>query len=145
MNELFNPDVERVVLGMLMLDSSLAIKHHITPDYFHSVAYQLIFSAIIKVLENQGHANPIQISDTLLRDNTLNRVGGNKELANIYAEATEVENYEYYLNLLKDYHERREITKVSREVIEKVGTTGLELESLYDSIQSDFLSIQSKR
>src|SRR3989338_7489331 len=78
-------EAEKSVLGAILIDSSSIsqIAQFLKPNYFYMSEHGLLFSAMLKLYEQQRTIDVVTLSDKLKEDGSLKRIGGKQYLSDL--------------------------------------------------------------
>ncbi len=140
-------EAEQAVLGALFLDReavALAVET-IQPEYFYKMSHRHIFSAILKLFENDQEIDLLTITDMLKKKNVLDEVGGPYYLAEISNSVPSSANIEQHLNLIKEKALSRMLIRECDSIITKSYEESEEIDSLLDYAESKIFEISERR
>ena len=115
-----NPEAEQAVLGAMLLEWSSISKvtdHHVHPETFFSKRNALIFKAILELYTKGQTGDIITLKDELASSGELEEAGGALYLSELTNAVPTSANIEYYANIVIDCFRRRELIKISSEII----------------------------
>ena len=144
-NELFDYDVERLVLGCCLVstDAFTTCQTKLMPADFGIVAHKLIFESIEAVFERTGTTDPVLVFTDLRKRGELNRVGGASEVYELQAAITETESVGFYSDILKDLSTKRRIKSICASVDTTLADESKTATELLSKIASDFESVDT--
>lgn len=123
-------DLEEVVLGALMLESSAfdRVVDLITAESFYLNAHQVIFRAIKSLTNRHSPVEIMTVAEQLTKDGKLEEVGGVYYLTKLTNHVVSAANIEAHCAIIQQKYIRRELIRVSGEIIN----------SAYDETTDDF-------
>lgn len=112
------PDIERAVLGAMMIDDEAAGKaiELIKPENFSKPEYQIIFETIVELFENNIPVDGFTIGENLQKKNKLDAIGGEVAIAAIMSEATTSANIEYHCKTIKQKAQLRHLMLLTNQI-----------------------------
>jgi replicative DNA helicase len=123
-----NDEAELATLGALLLDpeSFASVIKFIRPDDFYKGANQKIFRAIIN-LSNRGDAiDMITVTDELRNLGELELAGGPGYISALTSSVPTSANIEYYARIVQECSIRRNLLRISNEIISDAHNESLE-------------------
>lgn len=146
LDSLISKDAEKAVLGAMMvnIDDHVGIPRAaaiISPEMFFTTDHQLICQAILDVYDETKTGDPILVANNLNAKQELARVGGADYLYELQAPIVEIENIEFYANIVHDLYTRRQMVKAASKITSLCHDENLEIQEVRDQAQnaiSDF-------
>lgn len=113
-----SPDVERAVLGVIILDNSLIAQavELLKPKHFYVPSHRRIFVAMIALFERGSEINPTLIGEELRRDNSLESSGGMLAISNLTWGLPHTTNLAPYANVIRGKQLLRELVKTANKI-----------------------------
>jgi len=111
-SELFDIDVERHVIGAMMVDGTADALEILSPAVFHLDRHALIFEALASLFAQKKPCDIISIADELSKSGNLEKVGGKEYLAQISSEVIHSWNLKEHAEIILDRYKRRTLIKV---------------------------------
>lgn len=111
--ELWNLEAERSLLGSMLLDEEAAdaVIDKVTTQAFYSEAHRTIFDAIVKLRSEGVPIDLITVTDAMRSEGTLAEVGGASAISALANYVPTVANVEYYLEIVQEKATLRRIIK----------------------------------
>ena len=135
MNEItYDQEAERAVLGSMLEESSvIANVVEILPnsEAFYRSSHKTIYNAILSVYDEHGTLDALMVGEKIKADGELNFIGGVEEIYDILNSTPTAKNAEYYANVVKIAHLRRQLISVSTRINELAKDGG---QDVYDVI-----------
>ena len=112
-------DIEQAVLGAMMLEKNAVtdVIDMLTPSSFYDPKHQFIYNAIRELF---GSSNPIDlltVSNKLRQNGELEASGGAAYLSQLTSRIASSAHVEYHARIIAEKHIKRELIKMSGEVI----------------------------
>lgn len=135
-----------LVLGEMLVDAGAAatIQGIIQPDDFELNRHSLIYSAILRCLNDHGEADVVVIQDDLDHLGLLKRCGGVSYLAKLLDNVVTTVNAERHAVLVLEGSQRRRITRGAMEILQ-LGRDAKPLSELTGAAQRLLLDLRSPR
>ncbi len=114
-----NIEAEQSVIGSILLTNEIfdEINMLISSKNFYDPMHQKIFSAIEKLIYSGMLANPITLKNYFENDEGLKELGGQEYLVKITKFSTSTKQAIDYANIVHEMHLRRELIKISEDVL----------------------------
>lgn len=120
-------EVERNIAGacLHLNEARRIVEMDVTPAMFHDVRYSQIFKACLNLLEDKIQPDLVTVAQYLYLNNIhLNGSGDNEIfLAQLYAEVPTMINVRDWVTMLREFHGRRELIRISMKAIERFRDT----------------------
>ena len=119
-----NLEAEQSVLGAILLDREAALKvaELLEPEDFYREAHQLIYRAVLDLLDAGEAVDTVTLSDRLRSRRELERVGGNGYLTTLVNTVPTAANAEHYARIVSEKALMRRLiaaaTEIARDVYE---------------------------
>ena len=114
-----NLDAEQAALGALLLDWDAvgnAIRF-LRPERFYSLQNQKIFAAILKLYNEGIRGDLITLIEKLRSEGELDAAGGPAYITSLTDTVATSANIEYYAQIVFDQAVRRDLIKISAEIV----------------------------
>ena len=127
-----NLEVEQALLASLLTNNKTyeKISDFLGPNHFYDNINSKIFEAISKLIENNQLADPLTLKNYFLQKNELDLIGGDKYLIELAKNSTILSNVIEYGKVIYDLFQRREVIKISDDIIHEAHTFDLETDAL---------------
>ena len=114
-----NLEAEQATLGAMLLDWDAVglVIGHLRPDRFYSLQHQTIYKAILSLYNKGQRGDILTLTDELRITGQLDAAGGVAYVASLPDHVPTSSNVEYYAQVVKDQSVRRDLIKVSSQVI----------------------------
>ncbi|MDR1785047.1 MAG: replicative DNA helicase [Spirochaetaceae bacterium] len=138
-----NTEAEQAVLGALLLDGNAVSKVApvLHPDTFYSKRHSLIYEAIISLYSGGEPVDTITLKDKLISLGKLEEAGGVVYLSGLTDTVPTSANVDYYANMVLDASIRRELIKLSSEVIAESHDETKESRQVLEAAQKKILGM----
>lgn len=129
-------EVEQAALGAMLLSAEVSEEAagKVQPDVFYEKAHQLIYQAIVDLVEAQEPIDLVTLTAHLQDKNKLKDMGGVSYLMKLARSVPTAANADYYFGQLEDMAIRREFIRASMLQI-KQAAAGTEVPTLLSSAQ----------
>lgn len=118
-----NPDVERAVLGSVLLDP-IQLSHcrqaGTTPDWFHVAANRYTFSCMLELEDSGESIDEITVGNLLKSRGQLAQVGGQTFVSRLSTGLNSAPNISGYLEILRRYHKARAGIRFAAKMAEQL-------------------------
>ena len=127
-----NLEAEQALLASLLTNNKTyeKISDFLGPNHFYDNINSKIFEAISKLIENNQLADPLTLKNYFLQKNELDLIGGDKYLIELAKNSTILSNVIEYGKVIYDLFQRREVIKISDDIIHEAHTFDLETDAL---------------
>jgi replicative DNA helicase len=113
-------DGEKGLLCSMFLHTDLLIEyyHHLSEQVFYIPAHQHIFTTLRSLKNNNHPIDFISVKKALSDSNLLEEVGGAQYLNELYTFVPTAANANYYVEIVKDYYQRRVAILEAKKLIQ---------------------------
>ena len=113
-----NAEAEQAVLGALLLDWNAAtdIVTILRADRFYSLQNQIIYQAMLSLLQQNIKGDTLTVINQLTKDGSLEKAGGAAYIADLTGKVPTSANIEYYADIVLDCAYRRDLIKIASEM-----------------------------
>jgi replicative DNA helicase len=125
-------EVEEIVLAALILESDAITKVDLVPEVFYKHEHQVIFRAIYQLNEDGKNIDLITVTQKLKEQNQLNDLGGPGEITKLTRNVASAAHLEHHVRILLQYFVRRELIRVSTQVLQCSYDTSIDLSDIMD-------------
>lgn len=142
-----NLEAETAVLGSMLLDrdaASLAIEM-IDSTCFYKDAHKKIYSAIIKLYDDNKAVDLITVVEELKKTNALDEVGGPAYITNIASSVPTAANIAHYIKIVKEKHILRNLINASTQIVSECYNTEHDADTLVDKAEQIIFDIAAKK
>lgn len=141
-----NIEAEQAVLGALLIDSNAIarVAETLKPDSFYKQAHRFIYSAIVKLFNNNEPIDIVTVSDHLHNIDKLELVGGRAYINDLALSVITSANLEYYSKIVTEKAVLRELIKAGSEIA-SLGYEDEGVETAVDSAEQLIFSISQRK
>jgi replicative DNA helicase len=142
-----NLEAERAVIGSMLLDKEAVIKclEILKYNYFYAPNHQIIFRIINDLFNVNKPIDLITVSDSLRNLNLLDDIGGYVYLIDLTESIPSTANVEQYARIVEEKYIKRELIRISNEIIEMSYESNADISNLLDKAEKDVFSLGQKR
>ncbi len=136
-------EAEAAVLGA-MLSSREAVSKSIQwlkPDHFYKTGHQKIFSAMVKLFNDNEQIDTISVSDLLKKQKVLESVGGAYFLTGLVESIPTTANVESYAKIVLEKSLLRQLIKVAQDLSNEAYDDHRKAEDILDRVERSIFSI----
>lgn len=136
-------DVEQVVLGAMMLEKD-ALNNTInlvTRETFYDPRHQYIYSAMQELFGNTKPVDLITVTEQLQKNGELEAAGGVAYLAQLTNRVASSAHIEFHARIIIQKHLKRELIKVSSEIIRDAYDDTVDIFDLLNTAESNLFQI----
>lgn len=140
-------EAEIAVLGSMLLDHD-AISQAIEllePACFYKDAHKKIYSAIIKLFDENKAVDLITVVEELKKTNALDDVGGPAYISGIASSVPTAANIIYYIKIVKEKYVLRNLINASTQIAVECYNTAQDADALVDKAEQIIFDIASKK
>ena len=136
-------EAEAAVLGA-MLSSREAVSKSIQwlkPDHFYKIGHQKIFSAMVKLFNDNEQIDTISVSDLLKKQKVLESVGGAYFLTGLVESIPTTANVESYAKIVLEKSLLRQLIKVAQDLSNEAYDDHRKAGDILDRVERSIFSI----
>ena len=139
-------DVERVVLGALMIDKDAfsVISESIRPETFYEPRHQKIYQAIQTLNMEQNPVDIMTVTNELQREGTLDDVGGPTYVVDLTAHVASSAHIEYHAKILQQKFMARQLISFASVVETKAFDTTVDVDELMQEAEGTLFELSQK-
>ncbi|MFA5146688.1 MAG: replicative DNA helicase [Candidatus Omnitrophota bacterium] len=140
-------DAETAVLGSMLLDHnaiSQAIEF-LDASYFYRDSHKKIYSAIIKLFEENKAVDIVTLVEELKKAGTLDEAGGPAYIANLASAVPTAANIVHYAKIVKEKMILRHLINTSTQIVTECYDTTQDIDELVDKAEQLIFDISSKK
>ncbi|KKU87590.1 MAG: Replicative DNA helicase DnaC [Microgenomates group bacterium GW2011_GWF2_47_9] len=140
-----SPDVERALIGALMLDPKAYVRVHdiIDETCLFNGKYATLFRVIKDTCLRGESSDIVTISDNLRKINKLDYVGGNVALAELVEYSPSSANIEHYAKVIREKSNLRRIVTLTSDAKQKAETSGAKSDDIIRDHQRALVGMMS--
>lgn len=129
-------ELEEAVIAALMLERDAISKVDLVPEVFYKDSHQTIFNAV-KALDSEGKNIDLITVTTYLKDKgLLEAVGGPGVITKLTRQVASAAHIGQHTRILLQYFIRRELIRISTEILQMSYDTSIDLEEIMDLYES---------
>lgn len=142
-----HPEAEQACLGAILIDPEAlgTVLRFLRPEDFYSNANSDIFAAILSLNEKGTKPDLITLTEELKTAGTLDRTGGPGYIAGLSAVTPSSANVEYYARIVQEMSIRRNLLKLSAEIVQGAHDDSQDTGPILDAIQTRIFDITQNR
>ena len=139
-------DVERVVLGALMIDKDAfsVISESIRPETFYEPRHQKIYQAIQTLNMEQNPVDIMTVTNELQREGTLEDVGGPTYVVDLTAHVASSAHIEYHAKILQQKFMARQLISFASVVETKAFDATVDVDELMQEAEGTLFELSQK-
>ena len=147
MNELYNDEAERTILGIQLIDNAkiLPISCKITPQDLFSHPHILIQEAILEMNRRGKPVDIVSISEYLRFNGELEQCGGREYITQLAQDVITVSNYEYYCKVILKYSKKRKLLALAEDITKQLESNGNDVDDVASKAKLDIEEIMLNR
>jgi len=136
-------DVEESVIGAFMLERDAFINNQVKPEWFYKEEHQKIISCIAELVSESIPIDLIQVTRKLMNKNLLELVGGPMMITQLTSKVASAAHIEFHIQIIKEKYIRREMIRLSSELMNKSYDETIDIEDIFSSLQSELGNVMS--
>ncbi|MCR4940694.1 MAG: replicative DNA helicase [Treponemataceae bacterium] len=142
-----NLDAEQATLGALLLDWDAVgtILPYLRPERFYSIQNQKIFEALLSLYNKGIRGDLLTLQDELRSTGQLDAAGGTAYLSSLTDTVPTSANVEYYAKIIFDEFIRRELIKVSAEIVSQAHDDTLDSRTVLEEAQKKIFDLTDSK
>jgi len=141
-------DAEMAVLGSMLLDRdavSRAVEFLKDESCFYKEANRKIYSAIVKLYDENKGVDLITLTEELRRMNALDEVGGPGYLTGLTSSVPTSANIMYYAKIIREKMLLRKLINASTQIATDCYDSGQDVDTLVDRAEQIIFEVSSKK
>ena len=141
-------DAERSVLGSILKDpeavfQTLEIIN--SAEHFYARKHREIFLSILELYEKAEPCDITTVSNVLLKNRMLDKIGGRVYLVELVEEVASIANLKYHCDIVLEKSTLRKLINISTGIIEKSYKLEKHVGDLLDEAESEIFAISQAR
>ena len=142
----YSHEIEAAVLGAALLEKEALglIKELLKPESFYFESHQVIYEAMLKLMEDSGVPDLITLTQYLRKENTISKAGGTKYLAELMGKVNSAANIEFHALIVSQLSIKREMIKASDELMKGAFDESKDVFNLLDEREQYFFKISEQ-
>lgn len=139
-------DIERVVLGALMIDKDAfsIVSEIIKPETFYEPRNQKIYRAIQTLSMNENPVDIMTVIEELKREGTLEDVGGPTYIVDLSSHVASSANIEYHARILAQKYMARQLISFASVIETKAFDETTDVDELMQEAESSLFELSQK-
>ena len=140
-------EAEMAVLGSMLLDreaTALAIEM-LNQSFFYKDAHKKIYSAIVKIFDENRAVDLITVVEELKKNNALDDAGGPSYITSIASGVPTAANIVHYVKIVKEKHILRNLINASTQIAAECYNPSHDADTLIDKAEQIIFDIASKK
>jgi replicative DNA helicase len=142
-----NIDAEKAVIASMILDNEAISKalEAIESEDFYVEAHKTIYKAIMHLYDKSTPVDLVTLSEELISKNSLDDIGGATYLNEITRDLATSANVDYYIKIVKEKSELRNLILTSMETIKESYESDEEVSEIIDRAESRIFEVADKK
>ncbi|MCS6979285.1 MAG: replicative DNA helicase [Flavobacteriales bacterium] len=139
-------ELEMLVLGAILLEKNAlhTVMEIIGEDTFYDEKHQIIFKACKDLFGSAQPVDILTVTEKLRQEGQLDFVGGSYYVAQLTARVGSTANVEYHARLLQEKFIKRDLIRISGQVIEKAYDDSADAFEVFGFAQEELMQIIEK-
>ena len=139
-------DVEKSILGALILeqDTILDVINILSVDNFYTFANREVYRAILTLFESHCPIDIMTVINQLKKNGVLEQIGGESYVVSLIERVVSGANIQYHSFLILEYSIKRELIKISNEIIKQSFDPTIDVFNLIDNAEQKMFDVSSK-
>jgi replicative DNA helicase len=139
-------DVERVVLGALMIDKDAfsVIAEIIRPETFYEPSHQKIYTAIQTLNINESPVDIMTVTNELQKEGTLDDVGGAPYVVDLASQVASSAHIEYHAKILQQKYLARQLISFASVIETKAFDATVDVDDLMQEAEGNLFELSQK-
>jgi replicative DNA helicase len=141
-----NEEAEAACLGAVLIDPEAlpAIIHLVRPEDFYKAAHQKIYEAVLALFDRGQSIDLITLADELRGRGTLEQCGGLAAVSRLTSAVPTSANVEYYARIVQASSIRRNLSRISQEIIAKSHDEQAEIRVILEDAERRIFDISDR-
>lgn len=145
----YHEEAEWATLGALLLNFSSDIfediQQYVRPESFFKGAHQIIFQAILRLVDKNEGVDILTLTDELAASDELDKAGGASYLASLTSRVPTTANIAYYAKIVQITSIRRELINVARGMISNAHDDSKETRLIIDDAERSIFDLSQNQ
>lgn len=139
-------DIERVVLGALMIDKDAfsIVSEIIKPETFYEPRHQKIYRAVQTLSMNENPVDIMTVIEELRREGTLEDIGGPTYIVDLSSHVASSANIEYHARILAHKYIARQLISFAGNIETKAFDETTDVDELMQEAESSLFELSQK-
>ena len=140
------PDIERVVLGALMIDEDAfsVVSERLQPETFYEPRHQKIYHAIQTLSIEERPVDIMTVTEQLKRENELENVGGPGYVVELSSQVVSSAHIEYHAQILAQKHLARQLIKFAGKVSTSAFDETVNVDELMQETEAELFTLSQE-
>ena len=140
-------DVERTVLGSMLIDNNAAVNamELLSDESFYASAHRQIFICLREMFEKSVPFDVITLADALKKHGWLEAIGAEPYLAELVNSIATSANIEYHAKILNEKATLRTLISTAAEITTSCFSTEAEAQDILDSAEAKIFNVSESR
>ena len=141
-----NEEVERSLLGSLLIDSEAIIKvgDRLDSNHFYLPSHANICKAILHLYQNHGAIDVVTVTDQLRKMKKLKASGGSAYIAELSSNVPTASHVASYAQIVKDLWVKRSLISLAADVNSLAFDQSQETQQILDSVENKIFTISQR-
>ena len=142
-----NVEAEIAVLGSMLLDHD-AISQAVeilNADYFYKDSHRKIFSAMLRLFDDNKAIDIITVMEELKKTNSLDEAGGPAYISGLASAVPTTANFTHYAKIVKEKMLLRSLITTATQIVTECYDTTQEADTLVDKAEQRIFDVTSKK
>ncbi len=138
-----NAEAEQATLGALLLDwgAVTTVLSYLRPDRFYSYQNQVIFEAMLSLFNKGQTGDILSLTEELRSTGKLEAAGGVAYVSSLTDQVPTSSNVEYYAKIVREQSIRRELIKLSSNIISDAHNETKESRAVLEDAQNKIFAL----
>ena len=138
-----NAEAEQATLGALLLDwgAVTTVLSYLRPERFYSYQNQVIFEAMLSLFNKGQTGDILSLTEELRSSGKLEAAGGVAYVSSLTDQVPTSSNIEYYANIVREQSIRRELIKISSNIISDAHNETKESRAVLEDAQNKIFGL----
>ena len=134
-----NIEAEQAVLGAMMIKKEAIVEAQeiLQPEDFYREAHRRVYSAMLKLSENDEAVDLVTLTEQLRRDGDLEKVGGIPFITTIANVVPTAANVSYHAKIVKEKAELRRLIDAATEIAGAAYEDAEPVENIMDAAEQN--------
>ena len=138
-----NAEAEQATLGALLLDwgAVTTVLSYLRPERFYSYQNQVIFEAMLSLFNKGQTGDILSLTEELRSSGKLDAAGGVAYVSSLTDQVPTSSNIEYHANIVREQSIRRELIKISSNIISDAHNETKESRAVLEDAQNKIFGL----
>ncbi len=140
-------EAEMAVLGSMLLDREVISQaiEQLDVSYFYKDIHKKIFSAIVKLFDENKGVDLVTLIEELRKANSLDEVGGPGYITSLASGVPTSANFIHYAKIVKEKMILRNLINAATQIVSDCFNTAYDVDSLVDKAEQVIFDVSSKK